>query len=261
MSPDRAPHAYRVGIDIGSTATKIVVMHQEHVVEHLMIPTGWNAKETADAVQRHLAQAGYAQSMDCVATGYGRACVTYANRAVTEITCHGAGAWELFKRPCTVVDIGGQDTKVVIVNDGQVVDFVMNDKCAAGTGKFVEIMAARLGTDLEEFYTLASQGTPLSISAICAVFAESEVISLIGEGKPREDIAAGVVASVTTKVANLVARQKTAGDVVLTGGLSQNAHFLASLSQRLGRPVATHELAPYAGALGAAVLAGRSSHR
>ncbi len=124
-----------------------------------------------------------------VATGYGRVSVPYADKTITEITCHGKGAYYLFKKDCTVIDIGGQDTKVITVEDGNVTNFTMNDKCAAGTGRFLELMANTLGFDIEEMCERAKNGENVTISSMCTVFAESEVISLIGSGKKREDIA------------------------------------------------------------------------
>lgn len=133
----------------------------------------------------------------------------------------------------------------------------MNDKCAAGTGKFIEVMANRLGTDLNEFYAEAEAGTPVSISAMCTVFAESEVIGHIGEGKPREDIAAGVIDSVAARVSNLVTRFGIKGELYLTGGLCDSPYFIRILSQKTGRAVTTHPMARYAGALGAALAAAK----
>ena len=204
-----------------------------------------------------LQQKGYTDSMGCVATGYGRVCVDYADKVITEITCHGKGGWALFGEDGTVVDIGGQDTKVIHIRDGQVADFLMNDKCAAGTGKFIEVMASRLGTDLKQFYAQAEAGTPVSISAMCTVFAESEVIGHIGEGKPREDIAAGVIDSVAARVSNLVTRFGIRGELYLTGGLCDSPYFIRVLSQKTGKNVMTHPMARYAGALGAALAAAK----
>ena len=146
---------------------------------------------------------------------------------------------------------------MIHIQDGQVTDFLMNDKCAAGTGKFIEVMANRLGTDLKEFYKEAEIGTPVSISAMCTVFAESEVIGHIGEGKPREDIAAGVIDSVASRVSNLVTRFGIQGDLYLTGGLCDSPYFLRILSQKTGKNVNTHPAARYAGALGAALAAAK----
>lgn len=248
---------YYVGIDIGSTASKVVVLQDGTVADAFVLPTGWNGRETARQIYDLLRRKGYTENMRCVATGYGRVSVDYADKVITEITCHGKGGWALFSQNGTIVDIGGQDTKVIHILDGQVTDFLMNDKCAAGTGKFIEVMANRLGTDLVDFYTLAEAGTPVSISAMCTVFAESEVIGHIGEGKPREDIAAGVIDSVASRVSNLVARFGIKGDLYLTGGLCDSPYFIRVLSQKMNQTVMTHPQARYAGALGAALAAAK----
>jgi predicted CoA-substrate-specific enzyme activase len=248
---------YFVGIDIGSTASKTVILEGERVKAYFTLPTGWNGREASQAVWQRLTELGVAEQMKCVATGYGRVCVEFADRVVTEITCHGKGGWAIFGQNGTIIDVGGQDTKIITVENGQVSDFLMNDKCAAGTGKFVEVMATRLGASLEEFYQLAQQGTPLSISAMCTVFAESEVISHIGNGEKREDIAAGVVDSVVSRVANLCIRHGRAGQIFLTGGLCDSPYFVQTLSQKLSTQVETHPFARYAGALGAALTAGK----
>lgn len=247
---------YFIGIDIGSTASKTVVLDDHRIMDSFVMPTGWNGRETAEGIYRKLTDKGYASQMRCVATGYGRVCVDYADKVVTEITCHGKGGWALFHGNSTIIDVGGQDTKIIKVSDGQVMDFLMNDKCAAGTGKFIEVMAMRLGASLEEMYHLAENGEPLSISAMCTVFAESEVISHIGAGERREDIAAGVIHSVAARVSNLAVRFGNSGDTVLTGGLCESPYFIQVLSEKLGRPVRTHAFARYAGALGAALIAG-----
>lgn len=244
-----------VGIDIGSTASKIVVMDETSILEHFVIPTGWNGKETAERIRRILSEKGYDADMKCVATGYGRVCVDYADKIVTEITCHGKGAWHLFGKNATIIDIGGQDTKVIRLESGMVSDFLMNDKCAAGTGKFIEVMSTRLGIDLNEMYQFAEVGNPLSISSMCTVFAESEVISYIGSGERREDISAGVIDSVAEKVANMALRFGIRDDVILTGGLSVSPYFRKVLEKKLGHGILTSEYAPYAGAIGAALLA------
>ncbi len=250
---------YFVGIDIGSTASKTVVLDGEKVIDAFTLPTGWNGRETAGAIYHVLEEKGYTEDMRCVATGYGRVCVDYADKVVTEITCHGKGGWVLFQKKCLIIDVGGQDTKIIQIEDGQVKDFLMNDKCAAGTGKFIEVMATRLGTDLKEMYELADKGTPVSISSMCTVFAESEVIGHIGSGKAREDIAAGVIDSVAARVANLLVRYGVQEEIVLTGGLCDSPYFLKILSQKVGREVKTHPFGRYAGALGAALTAAKKS--
>ena len=251
---------YFVGIDIGSTASKVAVLCEGALADAFVLPTGWNGRDTSRQIYDMLDQKGLAQNMRCVATGYGRVCVDYADKVVTEITCHGKGGWALFGQNGTIVDIGGQDTKVIHIREGQVSDFLMNDKCAAGTGKFIEVMANRLGTDLGEFYAMAEAGTPVSISAMCTVFAESEVIGHIGAGQPREDIAAGVIDSVAARVCNLVTRFGIQGELYLTGGLCDSPYFLKILSKKTGRSVTTHPMARYAGALGAALAAAKEKN-
>lgn len=248
---------YFTGIDIGSTASKVVVLDQEKMVAHFVIPTGWNSKDTAKEIARRLDEMGMPvnEEMKVIATGYGRISVEYAQKVITEITCHGRGGYALIGEDCTIVDIGGQDTKAITVEKGVSTNFLMNDKCAAGTGKFLEIMANRLNVTLEEMFELASKGKPLAISAMCTVFAESEVISHIGAGESREDIAAGVVDSVVNRVAGLVSRHAVRGKVVLTGGLCECAYLIQRLSQKIGREIHTDPLGRYAGALGAAIIA------
>lgn len=248
---------YYTGIDIGSTATKVAVLDDSRLLETFALPTGWNSKDTANAVAERLDGQGMPVSgeMKVVATGYGRVSVEYAAKTVTEITCHGRGGYALLGRDCTIVDIGGQDTKVITLEDGMPFSFLMNDKCSAGTGKFLEIMANRLGVSLPELFELAAAGTPLEISSMCTVFAESEVISHIGNGERREDIAAGVVDSVIGKVAGLCAKHEMRGDVLLTGGLCESGYLIKRLSQKLNRPVYSSAMCRYAGALGAALTA------
>ena len=249
--------SYFTGIDIGSTALKVVVLDESGIVDRFVLPTGWNSKETAAAIAGRLAQSGrpVGEDMKVIATGYGRICVEYAGKTITEITCHARGGYALLKRDCTIVDVGGQDTKVITVVDGASTNFLMNDKCSAGTGKFLEIMANRLGVDLRELFSLAERGTPLPISSMCTVFAESEVISHIGAGERREDIAAGVVDSVAGKVAGLCTRHTLKGDLLLTGGLCDCAYMVDRLSKFLKVPVYSDPMGRYAGALGAALIA------
>lgn len=248
---------YFVGIDIGSTASKVVVLSEAGMEDRFVLPTGWSSRETSNEIARRLAEGDHplGSEMKVVATGYGRVAVDYADKTVTEITCHGRGGWYLLGRDCTIIDIGGQDTKVITVEHGMPTSFLMNDKCSAGTGKFLEIMANRLGVDLPQLFALAASGTPLAISSMCTVFAESEVISHIGAGERREDIAAGVVDSVVCKVAGLCARHTIVGDVLLTGGLCDSAYLVERLSLKLKCPVLTDPMGRYAGALGAALIA------
>ena len=195
---------YAIGIDIGSTCAKTAVLAADGSFALLSArPTGWSSVDTAEAIRAELEAAHFSpETYPCVATGYGRVAVPYAGKSVTEITCHARGACFLHGRDdLLVIDIGGQDTKVIGVSGGAVQDFLMNDKCSAGTGRFLEIMANRLGMRPEELCALAARGGGASISSICTVFAESEVVSLIGQGAPREDIAYAVVDSIAGKVA------------------------------------------------------------
>lgn len=247
-----------IGIDIGSTAAKTLVFDGEKVVAFFVLPTGWSSKETAERIKVQLAASGIdVDSADTktIATGYGRISVDYADSVLTEITCHGKGGASLMDGDCVIIDVGGQDTKIITVEKGIVARFLMNDKCSAGTGKFIEIMANRMGVGIEELFTLAQAGTPIPISSMCTVFAESEVISQIGAGKEKEDIAAGIVESVVSRVALLASRHDTPDKYILTGGLSINPFFAAQLAKKLGQDVFTHEMGIYAGALGAALLA------
>ena len=245
-----------IGIDIGSTATKAVVANDTgDIAEKLVMPTGFSSVEAADEVAKRLQQAGYdANELPVVATGYGRISVPYANKLVTEITCHARGAWALFAEDGTVVDVGGQDTKAIGLAAGKVRKFVMNDKCSAGTGRFLEIMADRLGVSQQELARLAAAGQPTVISNMCTVFAESEVISLVGKGEPRENIARGVIDSVVSRVATLVG-QVPSSRYFLTGGLCENDYVRTRLSEELSASVDSCENGRFAGALGAALLA------
>lgn len=247
---------YYVGIDIGSTASKVAVIGEKELC--FVLPTGWSSKETALLIKQKLLEHGIDVESDqvkTVATGYGRISVDFADYVITEITCHGRGGRELAGNDCAIIDVGGQDTKVILMEQGIVMDFLMNDKCSAGTGKFLEIMANRLGVTLNELFEMAKQGNAVSISSLCTVFAESEVISYIGEGRKREDIAAGVLESVAAKVAQLCQRKKLPDKIILTGGLSHSEYFAGILSKKVGKKVEPTESGRYAGALGAAFLA------
>lgn len=249
---------FYIGIDIGSTAAKTVVFDGADIIKSFVLPTGWSSKETASGIRAMLLADGFdveSSRTKIIATGYGRISVDYADTVLTEITCHGKGGSALINGDCVIIDVGGQDTKIITVENGAVTGFLMNDKCSAGTGKFIEIMANRMGVDISELFSLARKGIPVSISSMCTVFAESEVISMIGAGKSREDMAAGIVESVVSKVAQLAARHKTPDKYILTGGLSINPFFASCLSEKLGHDILTHEMGKYAGAYGAALLA------
>ena len=246
---------YQVGIDIGSSAAKAVVMNEGEVVRTLLLNTGFNSRKTAEEIYETFKNEGITkENARYVATGYGRISVPYADDVITEITCHGKGAAFLFHEDGTVIDIGGQDTKGISLKKGRVMKFIMNDKCSAGTGKFLEVMTNRLGLTQNELSELARKGNPITISSMCTVFAESEVISLIGKGTPREEIAYGVIESVVTKVVQLIS-QVPAEQYFLTGGLCEDEYIIERLVKALGAPVSSAPLARYAGAVGAALMA------
>lgn len=249
---------FNIGIDIGSTAAKAVVMEENKILDYFVMPTGWSSVDTADKILKILNEKGYnKENSKIVATGYGRISVPFADKTVTEITCHGAGAYYFYKNDCTVIDIGGQDTKIITIQDGMVSDFTMNDKCSAGTGRFIEIMANTLGVSLDNLTELAKHGKDVKITSMCTVFAESEVISLIGRGEKREDIAFGIINSVVTRVVSLCKKHGKNNTFFLTGGLCSNEYILSLLKEQLGCEVITNELGRYAGAVGAAITAGK----
>lgn len=250
---------YFIGIDIGSTTSKFVVLNEDkEIVLRDIMATGWSSVEIANKIKEQLeSQDILLENSKVVATGYGRVSVQYADKTVTEISCHGKGAAHLFgSGDSTIIDIGGQDIKIISLTNGMVSDFLMNDKCSAGTGRFLEVMSNIMGITIDEMSQLARTGKDVSISSMCTVFAESEVISLIGMGKPKEDIAYGVIESITDKVKTLCG--KHAGGkraIYLTGGLHRSSYILERLSAKMNTEVKTHELAQYAGAMGAALSA------
>ncbi|MDY3129557.1 MAG: acyl-CoA dehydratase activase [Berryella intestinalis] len=242
-----------IGIDIGSTATKVAVMDGAELLEAFLTPTGFSSVDASERVLRELEARGYAaEGSDVVATGYGRVSVPYAQRALTEITCHARGAVYLFEHDGTVIDVGGQDTKIIQIADGKVKKFVMNNKCASGTGKFLELMADRMGVSQPTLSELARSGQPTPITNVCTVFADSEVVSLIGRGEPLENIANGIIESVVSRVSSLVGQLRSS-EYYLTGGLCDNDYVVERLSAHLGAPVHTAPRARFAGAIGAAL--------
>jgi len=248
------------GIDVGSTTVKVVLLEQEHVIKKALGRAGFKGHEVAEALlNRSLLETGYGKSNIgmCIATGYGRARVRVADKVVTEITCHARGAWALLQGCRFVIDIGGQDSKAIALDqNGRVIDFAMNDKCAAGTGRFLEVMAKALDFDLDSFSNIALTGmkNPVPISSICTVFAESEVIGQVNSGAPIEEISAGICMSVASRVAGMAGRLPIEEPILFTGGVSINEGVRKALEKRLGMKINFHELSQYAGALGAALI-------
>lgn len=250
------------GLDIGSTATKAAIIDgsSKKVVAVAERATGWAPKEAAEgALDDALAQLGISGALisRTVATGYGRK-MAAADKQVTEISCHALGAKHLVSDAMTVLDIGGQDSKMIALNnDGSIRDFLMNDKCAAGTGRFISNMATALGICLDEFGVFAARGTPVPISSMCAVFAESEVIGLTASGASREDLAAGIILSIAKRLTSLAGRISFTPTIAFTGGTARNTELAQCFSEALGVELTAPPLAPFAGAIGAALIASR----
>lgn len=248
-----------VGIDIGSTATKAVVF--DGVVRgRAVVPTGWEPREAAlCALRESLALADIAEDRvgGIVGTGYGRISLDIFDRRVTEITCHARGAHHLHPATRTVIDIGGQDSKVIVLDgEGMVNDFLMNDKCAAGTGRFLQVMAGVLDETLDGLGSLAAGAEPVSLSSMCTVFAESEIIGMLARGVEKARIAAGILDTIARRVEGLAGRLALREVVTFTGGTARNPAICKVIAARLG--VALHVPAEpqFVGALGAALIAG-----
>ncbi len=249
------------GIDIGSLSTDVVLLDaHRNIAGASVIATGASTRKAArQALDAALASAGAAVEdiVFTVATGYGRERAESADMRLTEITCHAKGARHLFPGALTVLDIGGQDSKVIrLGHDGKVVDFAMNDKCAAGTGRFLEVMARTLEMDLEQMGARSLlAGRSLSVSSTCTVFAESEVISLIASGAPADDIAWGVHLAISERIASLAERIGIAPPVVMTGGVAKNPAARKALEDRFQLRFLLPGEPQLAGALGAALFA------
>ncbi len=252
---------YFAGIDIGSLCTKAVILNAENqIVSNALIRSGAVYRGAAESVINDaLRKAGLEQKdlSYIVSTGYGRSKVQMAHAQITEISCHARGAGFIFPHARAVIDIGGQDSKAIEINEkGRAVKFVMNDKCAAGTGRFLEVMAQSLDVDLEEMSELAFQSErDIEISSICTVFAESEVISLFAEGAEKADIAAGIYRSIARRVTGLAGQIVRKGNVAMTGGVAKSSGMVRALEKSLGTNLYVPEDPQLAGALGAALIA------
>ena len=250
------------GCDIGSTTGKAVVMKDGEILSSTIIPSTTKPEETARiAMDEALKLAGLSSIDDLdyiVGTGYGRLKVGFAKENISEISCHARGAHWMSPTIRTVVDIGGQDCKVMSIDDkGKVVEFVMNDRCAAGTGKFFEGMARTLDCGLEGLSSLENQGeNASSITSQCTVFAESEVVTLINEGHELNNIIAGINNSVAGRLNSMVRKVGLVEDVALTGGCAKNAGLAKALEKHLKVTVQQLPQDPQiAGAVGAAIIA------
>lgn len=252
---------YFAGIDSGSTSTDVVILDRDQkMVTGVILPTGAGAAVGAErALEQALEQAGLQRSdIDAiVTTGYGRTAIQDGDKSITEITCHARGAHYLDPGVRTVIDIGGQDSKVIRLDEnGAVVNFVMNDKCAAGTGRFLEMMARTMEMDLDEMSKAGLHyKEDITISSMCTVFAESEVVSLIAQNKPTDDIVHGLNKAVASKTAALAKRVGGEERYMMTGGVSKNRGLVKTLEEKLGTTLVVSEKAQLCGALGAALFA------
>lgn len=254
------------GVDVGSVSAEAVLLAGERVLAKVALPTGASSRLAGERVLELALQQAGVRKDDVgfvVATGYGRRAVDSANRAVTEISCHARGARQLFAEVGMVVDIGGQDSKVIRVDPaGTAADFVMNDRCAAGTGRFLEVMARALEVPLEQLGELSRRARrTASISSMCTVFAESEVVSLVAEGVPVDEIVAGLHAAVAERVFGMVQRLGLSTPVVMTGGVARNAGVVRAIECRLGCSLAVPAEPHQVGALGAALIAAELADR
>uniref|UniRef100_A0A7J2TGJ6 2-hydroxyglutaryl-CoA dehydratase n=1 Tax=Archaeoglobus fulgidus TaxID=2234 RepID=A0A7J2TGJ6_ARCFL len=249
------------GIDIGSLTAKCVLLEDSRILAYSVQKVRPKLEETAEEVfQETLKIAGLKREevFRVFSTGYGRSRVRFAEKAVTEITCHAVGAHFLIPTVRTVIDIGGQDSKVIAVENGRVLNFAMNDKCSAGTGRFLEVMAAALNLKVEKLGEIALKASKkITISSTCTVFAESEVISYISAGERVEEIVAGICDAIASRIAALASRVGVREDVVLTGGVAKNLGVKKALEEKLGVKIKVPEEPQIVGALGAAVLAMR----
>lgn len=251
---------YTLGIDVGSTASKCIILEDgKEIVAKSLISVGTGTTGPQRAIEEVLANAGMKREdmAYTLATGYGRNSLEgIADKQMSELSCHAKGATFLFPNVRTVIDIGGQDVKVLRIENGAMVNFQMNDKCAAGTGRFLDVMARVLEVEVEDLARLSAESTKkVGISSTCTVFAESEVISQLSLGTDKRDIIAGIHRSVAGRVVGLVHRIGVQQDVVMTGGVAQNGGVVNAISEQLGCPIHTSPLTQYNGALGAALFA------
>ena len=251
---------YFLGIDIGSSSSKAVIIDENQNVLAIKVKNiGTGTNGPAVVIGEALEEVGITQDQISytVATGYGRITYTQADKQITEITCHGKGVAHLIPGAHTIIDIGGQDAKVIKLNDkGNVENFVMNEKCAAGTGRFLEVMARILNVELDELSDLSMKSTEeIEISNTCTVFAESEVISQLAQGIAKEDVARGADNSITSRVAGLARRIGITPVVVMTGGVAQNESVVRCLEEHIGYDITVCPNPQAAGALGAALFA------
>ncbi|UCH61164.1 MAG: 2-hydroxyglutaryl-CoA dehydratase [Anaerolineales bacterium] len=253
--------AYAAGVDVGSTQTKAVIVDEHgRIISRALIDTGANVVKAAENAYQTCLDNGNLREEEVeyvIGTGYGRYRVTFGNTQITEISCHARGAVNMFPHTRTVLDMGGQDTKAIRVNaNGDVLDFCMNDKCAAGTGRFLGAASAALEIPLDDLGPTALKAErPVRISTTCTVFAESEVLSWLGKGKKIEDILLGVHQSIASRSIGLLRRVGIDEQITFTGGVAKNVGMVKALEQNLGLNLNVSPESHFMGALGAALFA------
>jgi predicted CoA-substrate-specific enzyme activase len=250
--------SYFAGIDVGSTMTKAVILNKK-IIASIIGPTGPEQRRLANKVMEEAlnkAAISFQTITYIVSTGYGRINVPFADKQFTEITCHAKGIISLFPKAKTVIDIGGQDIKAIKIDTtGKTTDFVMNDKCAAGSGRFIEVIADTLGVSLDKVGDLSLQSkNPAKISNICTIWAQQEVAASLAQGMPISDLLAGVHQSLADRICRMVNRLRVEEAVIVTGGGAKNRGLLKALSEQLGHEILVPEEPLITGALGAALL-------
>ena len=254
-----------MGVDVGSLSTDVVVINESgDVLGSAIIMTGANSSRAAEkAMEEAIGKAGIGldQVARIVGTGYGRVAVPSVSKTVTEISCHAVGAHHLFPDCRTVIDIGGQDSKVIRLGPGaRVINFTMNDKCAAGTGRFLEVMADKMEITLEDLGRLSLTATgEVAISSVCTVFAETEIVSLVARNHPLEEIVKGLTRSVVNRVMSMVGSLGMEGPYTMSGGVAKNPGVVALFKEALGESPAVANDPQLVGALGAALIAQKNS--
>lgn len=248
------------GVDIGSLTAKAVILESGEMLSHSLVATGHNSRVAGRAaLDGALERAGLTDSdLACVvATGYGRLAADFTDQKVTEITCHARGAHFAIPETRTVIDLGGQDSKAIALGEtGRVLDFVMNDKCSAGTGRFLEVMAHALEIELDDLgRTSLESDSPASISSVCTVFAESEVVSRVAEGVSKVDIVAGIHQAIASRIYAMAVRIPIEERIVMTGGVARNEGVVRALAAKFGKEITLPEMPQHVGALGAALIA------
>ncbi len=251
---------FTMGIDVGSASSKAVILDDgNRIVAAEAVQVGTGSTGPKRVIEAVLNNSGLklGDMKKIVATGYGRFAIKEADKQISEISCHAKGIFHLIPTARTIIDIGGQDAKAIkLDNNGMVSQFFMSDKCAAGTGRFLDVMARVLEITVEEMADYDSRATePACISSICTVFAESEVISQLSNGTAKENIIAGIHQSVATKACGLAKRVGIAADVVMSGGVAQNAGVVRAISKKLDQRVIVAPNTQVVGALGAALFA------